>query len=72
MVYKIKGDIVAVEQIIGKKWLSGVGKDAKFYDVTEGWRVRFSVFGGAFAIMFDEEPSIRPGPITLTIESRNG
>lgn len=70
-VLRLNGDVINIEQVIGKRYRSGVGQEAKFDEYTEGWRVRFSMFGGAFSIMFNEEPDLKVGPISMTIEPKD-
>jgi hypothetical protein len=61
---------VSVEQKVAKKWIGGIGKDAKFAENTDGW---YAVFKSCPASIYlgtkEPGPALRAGDrVRITLE----
>jgi hypothetical protein len=67
--YSTLGRIDSIETVVQKQWVEGVGKEASFKDVADGYKIKVTSGSQSIVLLFQERPELALGPIKLTIEN---
>lgn len=69
MRYVMTGTVARIVQRVAKDWRGGVGKDAMFDEVCEGWSVQLEEWPTAALDLGRERPELTEGQrVRLTLE----
>lgn len=72
MRYIINSEVISVEEHFVPCYLSGIGPDAKFHDVSEGWFVFLKGSHEALGLGPDKPTLAKGDKVKITVEKVNG
>lgn len=69
MKYVMTATVAKVTELIVKQWRGGIGKDAAFTDISEGWSVQLKEWPTAALHLGHDQPALSEGDrVRLTLE----